>query len=37
MHSVVEMADLSDVEKIIDLLVSFVRSISETDEFSVKL
>ena len=37
MHSVVEMADLSDVEKIIDLLVSFVRSIGETDEFSVKL
>lgn len=37
MHSVVEMADLRDVQKVIDLLVAFVESVSETDEFTVKL
>ncbi|MHA3771577.1 M42 family metallopeptidase [Verrucomicrobiota bacterium sgz303538] len=37
MHSVVEMADLRDVEKVIDLLVGFVESVNETDEFVVKL
>jgi putative aminopeptidase FrvX len=37
MHSVVEMADLADVEKTIELLVGFVESIGETDDFAVKL
>lgn len=37
MHSVVEMADLNDVQKVIDLLTGFVESISESDEFGVKL
>jgi len=37
MHSVVEMADLNDVQKVIDLLTGFVESIAETDEFGVKL
>jgi len=37
MHSVVEMVDLRDVEKVVDLLVGFVESITETDEFGLKL
>jgi endoglucanase len=37
MHSVVEMVDLADVEKTIDLLVGFVESVSEKDDFAVKL
>jgi endoglucanase len=37
MHSVVEMADLADVEKTIALLTAFVESVSERDDFSVKL
>jgi endoglucanase len=37
MHSVVEMADLEDVEKVISLLTGFVESVTEKDEFSVKL
>jgi endoglucanase len=37
MHSVVEMADLRDVEKVIKLLAAFVASISDEDEFVVKL
>jgi endoglucanase len=37
MHSVVEMADLNDVQKVIDLLTGFVESITESDEFGVKL
>lgn len=37
MHSVVEMADLADVEKVIELLVGFVESVSESDDFAVKL
>ena len=37
MHSVVEMADLNDVQKVIDLLTGFVESISENDTFGVVL
>lgn len=37
MHSIVEMADLNDVEKVIELLVGFVESVSETDDFGLKL
>ena len=37
MHSVVEMADLADVEKVIALLAAFVLSLGEDDEFGVKL
>ena len=37
MHSVVEMADLGDVEKVITLLTAFVESIGEDDDFCVKL
>jgi putative aminopeptidase FrvX len=37
MHSVIETADLADVEKVIALLVGFVESVSESDEFALKL
>jgi endoglucanase len=37
MHSVVEMADLADVEKTIELLAGFVESVTEKDDFAVKL
>lgn len=37
MHSVVEMADLRDVEQVIQLLVAFAESVTEKDDFSVKL
>jgi endoglucanase len=37
MHSVVEMADLVDVEKVIALLAAFVESVTGKDEFSVRL
>ena len=36
MHSVVEMADLRDVERVIDLLVGFAESVKPADEFAVK-
>jgi endoglucanase len=37
MHSVVEMADLRDVKQVIDLLVGFVESVTEKDDFALKL
>jgi putative aminopeptidase FrvX len=37
MHSTVEMVDLSDVERCIQLLTHFVRSIASKEEFTVKL
>jgi putative aminopeptidase FrvX len=37
MHSVVEMADLRDVESVIQLLVAFAESMTEKDEFKVRL
>jgi putative aminopeptidase FrvX len=37
MHSVVEMADLRDVEKVVRVLAAFVESISDGDDFAVKL
>ncbi|CAN5359177.1 M42 family metallopeptidase [soil metagenome] len=37
MHSVVELVDLADVEKVIDLLEAFVLSLKASDDFSVKL
>jgi len=37
MHSVVEMVDLNDMEKVIDWLVAFIESVSETDAFGVTL
>ena len=37
MHSVVEVVDINDVSKVIDLLVAFVRSLKAGDEFGIKL
>ena len=37
MHSVVEVADLADVEQVIALLTAFVESVGESDEFAAKL
>ena len=37
MHSVVEMADLADVEQVIALLTAFVLSLGDEDDFGVKL
>ena len=37
MHSIVEMADLKDVQQVIDLLAAFVESVADGDEFAVKL
>lgn len=37
MHSVVEMVDLRDVEKTIDLLVKFVESVTGADDFAHRL
>jgi endoglucanase len=37
MHSVVEMADLADVEQVVALLTAFVESVTDTDDFAVKL
>lgn len=37
MHSVVEMADLNDVESVVQLLVGFAESVKAKDVFSVKL
>jgi endoglucanase len=37
MHSTVEMADLGDVERCIELLTHFVRSIASPDQFIPKL
>ena len=37
MHSVVEMADLRDMEQVIQLLVAFAESVTDKDEFVVKL
>lgn len=37
MHSVVEMCDLADVERVIDLLVAFCESVKEGETFGLKL
>lgn len=37
MHSVVEMCDLADVEKTIELVAAFVESVSEKDDFGHQL
>jgi endoglucanase len=37
MHSVVEMADLRDMDKVVQLLVGFVESITDDDAFGLKL
>jgi endoglucanase len=37
MHSVVETANLHDLEQVIQVLVAFVESVSEKDDFGVKL
>ncbi len=37
MHSVVELADLEDVQRVIELLVGFAESIRTADSFSVRL
>jgi putative aminopeptidase FrvX len=37
MHSVVEMVDLDVVNQVVALLVAFVESVTEDDEFSIKL
>ena len=37
MHSVIEMANLKDVEQVIQVLVAFGESVSEKDEFGIRL
>lgn len=37
MHSVVETANLRDVEQIVQVLVAFVESVSEKDDFGIRL
>lgn len=37
MHSIVEMADFGDVEKTIDVMTAFVRSIQAGDSFKVEI
>ena len=37
MHSVVETVDLDDVEKVVSLLVGFVKSVRPSDNFDIKL
>ena len=37
MQSVVELADLEDVEKVIALLVGFAESVRSADSFAIKL
>ncbi len=37
MHSVVEMADLEDIERVVDLLTGFAESVRAEDDFAVKL
>ncbi len=37
MHSVIEVADLRDVEQVIELLVGFVRSLQDGETFRVRL
>jgi len=37
MHSVVEVVDVADVQKVIDTLVAFVRSVKVSDDFGTKL
>ena len=37
MHSVVETADLGDVEQVIELLSEFARSVKSADEFAIQL
>jgi putative aminopeptidase FrvX len=37
MHSVVEMADFSDIQNVIDLLANFVQSLKASDSFAHKL
>ncbi len=37
MHSVVEVVNLEDVQKVIDLLTAFVRSLKAGDEFGIEL
>jgi endoglucanase len=37
MHSVIEVADLRDVEQVIELLVGFVRSVQSGESFRVQL
>ncbi len=37
MHSVVEMCDLRDIQRTVDLVVAFAESVVEGDDFAVKL
>ena len=37
MHSVVETVDLNDVERVVSLLVGFVKSLRPSDNFDIKL
>jgi putative aminopeptidase FrvX len=37
MHSVVELVDMEDVQKVIALLVAFAESVRSADSFSLKL
>ena len=37
MHSVIEMADLDDIERVVQLLTAFAESVQAEDDFAVKL
>jgi endoglucanase len=37
MHSVVEMADIEDIEKVVALLTAFAESVRDEDDFAVRL
>ena len=37
MHSVVEVVEIKDVEKVISVLVKFVKSLKPGDEFGIKI
>ena len=37
MHSVVEMANIQDIDEAVVLLTKFVQSLTAADEFGVKL
>ncbi len=37
MHSIVEVADLTDVERVIDLLVAFAKSVGKDEKFDMPL
>jgi hypothetical protein len=37
MHSVVEMCDLADVDRTVELVAGFVESVTDSDDFTHRL